>query len=291
MRKLTLFVACSLLSLSSLASISAADESNQARSDNSLTLVVMDPLAAPLSCPCVEGYAQREYEALESYLEDKLSREVSLHFTASLSTLKKEDLGGKQIDIIIGKDSVVRHDAKQAGFEVAPIGRLSDKSGSTTQYGMIVVPKDDKAQSPSDLSGYKIFFGSIDSQEKHQAAVELLTKAGVTLPEKLEVTSACSDGACKILEFDGDSAAVISSYAAPLLEGCGTIKKGDLRVIGKTKEVPFVTAFTNSQISPEDQAELKMALMNASSNRELCGKLESLLGFLPVESAEETKKK
>lgn len=30
-----------------------------------LCVVVMDPLASQLSCPCVEGYAQRDYAALE----------------------------------------------------------------------------------------------------------------------------------------------------------------------------------------------------------------------------------
>jgi len=39
------------------------------------------------------------------------------------------------------------------------------------------------------------------------------------------------------------AATVISSYAQPLLEGCGTIKKGDLRVIGETDPMPFVVAF------------------------------------------------
>ncbi|MCA9069318.1 MAG: hypothetical protein KDA84_10365, partial [Planctomycetaceae bacterium] len=34
-----------------------------------LTVVVMDPLSKPLSCPCVEGYAQREYKALSAHLE------------------------------------------------------------------------------------------------------------------------------------------------------------------------------------------------------------------------------
>jgi hypothetical protein len=29
-----------------------------------LTMIVMDPLAAPLACPCVKGYAQRDYEKL-----------------------------------------------------------------------------------------------------------------------------------------------------------------------------------------------------------------------------------
>ena len=53
--------------------------------------------------------------------------------------------------------------------------------------------------------------------------------------KEAETTQVCSDGTCKIIEW-GDSqkaAAVISSYAAPLLEGCGTIKKGDLRVVAK----------------------------------------------------------
>ncbi|MBW3598872.1 MAG: hypothetical protein KY475_16560, partial [Planctomycetes bacterium] len=38
------------------------------RAEAPLTMVVMDPLAAPLSCPCVEGYAQRKYEALAAHL-------------------------------------------------------------------------------------------------------------------------------------------------------------------------------------------------------------------------------
>ena len=37
----------------------------------SLTIVVMDPLSKPLSCPCVEGYAQREYKALAAFLEKR----------------------------------------------------------------------------------------------------------------------------------------------------------------------------------------------------------------------------
>ena len=39
-----------------------------------LTVVVMDPLAAPLSCPCVEGYAQRRYEVLGEYLSRRLKQ-------------------------------------------------------------------------------------------------------------------------------------------------------------------------------------------------------------------------
>ena len=36
-----------------------------------LRLVVMDPLAAPLACDCVGGYAQRDYTRLGAFLEER----------------------------------------------------------------------------------------------------------------------------------------------------------------------------------------------------------------------------
>ena len=57
-----------------------------------LSLVVMDPLAAPLSCPCVEGYAQRKYEVLRDHLQSAIGRTVKLTFAESLgAALKKTD--------------------------------------------------------------------------------------------------------------------------------------------------------------------------------------------------------
>ncbi|MGB0762267.1 MAG: hypothetical protein ACPGPS_22145, partial [Rubripirellula sp.] len=64
--------------------------SKAAESAQALTMIVMDPLAAPLSCPCVEGYAQRDYTVLAKHLETVLNRKVSVVFSESLpSALKK----------------------------------------------------------------------------------------------------------------------------------------------------------------------------------------------------------
>ena len=41
---------------------------------NGLVVVVMDPLAAQLACPCVKGYAQRDYDQLGTYLGRQLHR-------------------------------------------------------------------------------------------------------------------------------------------------------------------------------------------------------------------------
>ena len=122
-----------------------------------------------------------------------------------------------------------------------------------------------RCDAEEDLNGYRILFGPLECDEKHAAVLDLLKQANVTIPDEIETTVACSDGACKIIEW-GDTeraAAVISSYAKPLLEGCGTIEKGELRVIAETEPVPFITAFVNESLP----AELQHALQRAARCR------------------------
>ena len=262
-------------------------DKNQSSSQG-LTMVVMDPLAAPLSCPCVEGYAQRKYEKLAEMLEAKLGQPVHLLFNDSLESAL-ENLESGQADLIIGKDSVVRADVKKLKLKMKPVARLTGKEGTTTQNGLFVVRGDDPAKSVKDLKGYRIIFGPADCQEKHQAAIALLKKHGVPAPEKLEIDNACSDGAAKVVELGNQvrAAAVISSYAQPLLEGCGTIKKGDLRVVGTTEPVPFVTAFVSDRLSAQVREQLKNSLLSVATDAELVLALETLEGFVAIEKEEE----
>jgi ABC-type phosphate/phosphonate transport system substrate-binding protein len=157
-----------------------------------------------------------------------------------------------------------------------------------------VVPAGDPAQSLSDLKGYRILFGSIEADEKYAAALRTLTKASVPLPaaEDVETRAACSEGACDILDedFEGKGAAVISSYAKPLLEGCGTVEKGALRVVGRTEDVPFVTAFVSSQLDAKMRRRVRAALLTVGETPELCVALETLKGFVPYAPKAEKKK-
>src|SRR6476469_6350466 len=114
--------------------------------EKELTGVVMDPLAAPLSCPCVKGYAQRDYEKLAKYLTEKLGRPVKVYFSESVVKSKQKKTGGKA-DLIIGKYSVVRGEAKANKVGVRHLAALAGKDGMTTQKGLIVVAKDDPAVS------------------------------------------------------------------------------------------------------------------------------------------------
>jgi ABC-type phosphate/phosphonate transport system substrate-binding protein len=252
-----------------------------AADDRTLLVVVMDPLAAPLSCPCVKGYAQRDYKKLAAHLERELERPVRVFFDASLATALEDETSGRA-DIVIGKRSVVVAEAAEAKIALKPVLALTGKDGVTTQTGLIVVPAKDPAQTVADLKQYRIIFGPSECDEKHAAAIELLAKNGVDVPAEIETCDACSDGATTILELGPDvrAATVISSYAAPLLEGCGTIKKGDLRVVGTTKPVPFVTAFVSTKLPEDDQAAIQTALLEVAEEPALLLALESKAGFV-----------
>ena len=79
-------------------------------------------------------------------------------------------------------------------------------------------------------------------------------------------------------------AAVISSYAMPLLEGCNTVEKGSLRMIGQTKPVPFITVFATDRVSKELGKKVQAALFAVVEDVDLLKALESQRGFVEMPS-------
>jgi len=249
--------------------------------DGSLVLVVMDPLAKELSCPCVQGYAQRDYHALSAYLTSKLGRRVEIEFSESLPKAVGRRADGRA-DVVIGKSSVVIADAARLGRKLVPLAALSGKDGSLTQTGLVVVRTADPAQSAADLTGYRLLFGPKECDEKHAAAMTLLRKHGVALPTEPETVEGCEEGATTILELPADErgAAVISSYARPLLVGCGTVPKGAIRVVGETAPVPFVVAFAADNLPESERIRIAAALTDVASEPALMIALETQRGFV-----------
>ncbi len=91
----------------------------------------------------------------------------------------------------------------------------------------------------------------------------------------------CSAAAKQLLELDDSesAAAVISSYAAPLLEGCGTIRKGDLRIIGETEDLPFISVFASESLDGAKRSRIEKALLDIQ-DAELLKAIESSKGFV-----------
>lgn len=247
--------------------------------DADWTIVVMDPMAAPLACDCVQGYAQRKYERLADYLADKTGKKVRVVWSESLTKALAEEAAGKA-HIVIGKDSVIRHDAKSSKRDLLPMAQLTDMQGSVTQRGLFVVLKDDPAATLLDIEGYSILWGPEDCDEKSAAPRETLKELELEIVNGNECAS-CSIAA-KQLAADGltkKQVAVISSYAAPLLEGCGTIKKGDLRIIGNSDDVPFISVFADANLAKAELDTIARALLQMKS-QEMLTALETKEGFV-----------
>lgn len=270
-------VSICVLGLAVGSSLSAADSSGP------LTMVVMDPLAKELSCPCVQGYAQRDYAKLAQWLSKRLGRPVEVVFSESLTKALKDEPQGRA-DIVIGKQSVVRHDAAKNGRTLVRTALLTGKDGATTQTGLIVVATDDPAKTPADLKGYRIVFGPSDCDEKNSAALALLKTHGATVSGELETAAGCDEGVTRILESTATpkGAAVISSYAKPLLEGCGQVPKGAIRIVGETEPVPFIAAFVAADLRPELRAKIAASLVLTATEPLLCHAIESKHGFAAV---------
>ncbi len=259
----------------------AADKS----SDTAMTLIVMDPMAAPLACDCVKGYAQRKYDELGTFLNGKLNRKVTIVWAESLEAALEKS-GGKA-DLIIGKHSVVLADAKEAHLEFKPLARLTDLKDKVVQTGLFVVRSNDPAKTMEDLKGYRILFGPSDCDEKSAAPMALLKDHKIAPPSPVETSPSCSTAALTLMELGADvkAAAVISSYAEPLLEGCGKVKKGDLRVIGESKPVPFITLFARLSFSETEMSDISAALDEVGLDAKLLIDLETASGFVPWEES------
>ncbi|MBY0228241.1 MAG: phosphate/phosphite/phosphonate ABC transporter substrate-binding protein [Gemmataceae bacterium] len=250
--------------------------------DPAYTVVILDPMAAELSCPCVKGYAQRDYKRLGEFLAKQTGRAVNIHYAETLAAALSKKTEGKA-DLVIGKDSVVRVAAKEAKLGLDHVLALTDKEGKTTMTGLFVVAAKDPALTAGDLKDYRIIFGLADADEKYATPLKLLEELGVKAPATKETCPSCSTAAGKLLEAHkaGEkAAAVISSYAQPLLEGCGTVKKGELRVVGETDAVPFVSVFVNAKLGSDDRAALLKALLAIAKDKDLCKAMETKAGFV-----------
>ncbi|MEI6168749.1 MAG: PhnD/SsuA/transferrin family substrate-binding protein [bacterium] len=240
-------------------------------------LAVGDPLAFENACPCIKGYAQRDYHVVADLITHELKRPVELVFSQTPEGASQR--AGRQPDVFIGKTSVAELNARKTGRPLKCLAMLTDHTGKTTLQGLFVVRQDDPAHGVPDLAGRTILFGPSDAAEKHSAAFALLRDFGLSVPATPPEAEPCTAAAQAVLKREAD-AAVISDYAWPLLSACGAAESGSLRVVGRTAPVPFIGVFAASKLTPSDEAGIKRALSNLSGSRRLRGRLETRDGFI-----------
>ena len=109
--------------------------------------------------------------------------------------------------------------------------------------------------------------------------------ANLKPPAIPERRPAGTDAALDVLDSSASPppVAVIPSHVLRLLEGCGSVNKGDLKVIGSTTPVPFITVFLSDNMPAETQAAIADKLLSVKSDPQLLKLMESRDGFMPVD--------
>ena len=243
----------------------------------SLRILVMDPLAKPLSCPCVLKIGQRNYHQLASHLQKGFSCQVEVSFFESLPQYHARHR--LQPHLIIGKESVVRFDANRKKLSLSPLVQLTDLQGKTTLRGIVIVRQNDPAKSLLDLKTKQIFLGPLEERDSHDAARNLFQQWRLTKQIDLKVAGSMRQAAYAVHDNEAD-AAVISDYLLPIIHGCGAVEPGSFRVIGQTKEVPFVTLFATELVPASWKEPLVKSLLKISQDEKLLKALESKHGFV-----------
>ena len=254
-----------------------------------LLLVVMDPLAKELACACVKGYGQRDYRKLAAHLGTALKQPISIEFSDDLADSMALAQPGQEV-IVVGERSVVSQGAKQGAVKCRPVCSLTDQDGATAMAGMFVARSGDSAKELKDLAGRQVYFGLAGSDENLAAMRAALRAVGVAEPAAPAKRAPHSDVALDVLDSQATPppVALIPGYALRLLEGCGSIRPGELKVVGQTQPLPFITVFLGDTIPAEKQEKILRTLLAVQGDAKLLKAMESRDGFKPLPAPKPT---
>src|SRR5204862_5834830 len=136
-----------------------------------------------------------------------------------------------------------------------------------TTTGSFIARSDDPAKSLKDIVGRKVFIGLPEPDEKYAEAVASLRLSGANVEKR----ASHSEAALDVLDsqLSPPPMAVIPSWALPLLEGCGSVKPGSLRVLGKMRPTPFIATFLSDSIPAETEEKILKALLDLNKDTKL----------------------
>ena len=245
-----------------------------------LRIAITDPSYGALACEHTGGPAPRDYGPLAAFLEEKLRRPVRLLYGRNLHEILQSTEDG--IDLAIGKASGIAIDAAELEQSMRPIARLTDSEGGTDICGVFVVRSDDPARNIGELADHTVVFGPPREQERHSLALATLAANGVAIIPPLRVVLTCKEAVQQVVQEKAD-AAVIPDWALPLLEEHGAVGQEELRVVGRTAAVPFVTVFATVRVSPSTESAIVDALFSTGIDPVLLDSLASKTGFVGLD--------
>ena len=260
----------------------AAESNDGARAKAPLTVIVLDPLSRELACACVQGFGQRDYRKVSARLAAELKERVSIEFSDDLVDTLQLIGNANGEYVLIGDRSLTAANAKKAGLKCQPMCELSDRDGATDLAAVFVVRSDDPAKERKDLAGRKLLVGLPEGDERVRAALDALRAAKVEV--EAHKRGSFNDAALDLLDSEASPlpVAILPAYALPLLQGCGSVKPGNLRVIAKSPATPFITVFASENIPADRREKIKNVLLAMGKDPLLLQAIESKDGFKAI---------
>ncbi|MEI8233094.1 MAG: PhnD/SsuA/transferrin family substrate-binding protein [Verrucomicrobiota bacterium] len=228
-----------------------------------LVVGVNDIYCKDSSCKCIEHIATRQYGEFCRKLKEAYN--IDLQF---IYFLEPYDLDrafrAEQFDAVLSKPWLVfRH--PEACQRMVRVADLQDLHRNTGLWGIVIVPKDSPLKNLGEIAGHRIAYGQSDAYEKHQGALALFKREGITIPaDKLVEKASCLE--CIDLLMKGSvDAAVISNYALTADCAVDITTPDAFRVLGKTEEMPLTSFMIDlRRVSRADACRVQQALCELS---------------------------
>ncbi len=193
------------------------------------------------------------HTALREHLEDKLDIKVNEHDGASYA-IGIEALASGNLDIMLGSPMSYYQAKRMAGAELL----VTPKSELTEYYTVFITQGDnDKVNDMEDLRGTNFAFVNAASSSGYLYPKGTLVQEFALDPDRVEqsgyffenvtFSESHQNSVIGVAMGDFETAAAAGSIIDRLIEA-GTIKEGDVKVIGRTQDIPDASYFIRGDL-------------------------------------------
>ncbi len=167
----------------------------------------------------------------------------------------------------------------------------TNSAGSTSEVGLIVVPKNSSIKTLDDLKGKRFAFGPYESPHMFYNVLELF-KAGQMPTAMLKNATYSRDSvavAQRLVLKWSDAGVVTQTWWQTSTDRAGDIRrllKDELRIIAQTEPLPLSVWAATASVSPARRQQLsKILTEGASGNQRVLSAFDSQ-GFAPVQESD-----
>ncbi|MGD1716928.1 phosphate/phosphite/phosphonate ABC transporter substrate-binding protein [Dapis sp. BLCC M172] len=197
-------------------------------------------------------------KGLETYLEDKLNKDIELFVTTDYSSMIEAASKGRLDLAYFGPLSYVLAKTKS---NIEPFAAI-EKNGETTYQAVVIGNAESGIDSYEKIEGKIMAYGDQASTSSHLIPKSMLTEKGLKAGENYEEVFAGAHDAVAVAVANGNAqAGGLSKPIFTALIEKGTIDKNKVIVIAESKPFPQYPWTMRSDLEPELKTQIQQAFL------------------------------